>query len=124
WKRFLPVLPILVFQQNGNWRTDRHTVSNARENAGSVTLDLHAAAAHVALLATPKITVEKRLVDFQSSRHAGEKGHQSFPVRSSGREIAQHEIWIVSDGDCKSRTAVGRHDELILFSYRRHGLSC
>ena len=76
---------------------------------GGVALDLHAAAAAVALLAAPEFAVEEGLIDFQSGGHAGQKGDQGFAVRFSGGEVAQHKRSIVPDCEagsgCQSGTA-------------------
>src|SRR5260370_28314414 len=63
-----------------------------------VSLDLHAAAATIALLAAPEFAVEERLIDFQSGGQAGKEGDQSLAVRFSGSEITQHKRSIVPDG--------------------------
>src|SRR5579863_734293 len=77
----------------------------AGENMSGVALDLHAAAPAVALLAAPEFPVEEGLVDFQSGRHAGEEGDQSFAVGFSGCEVAQHKRSIVQDtGRCGPKT--------------------
>ncbi len=64
----------------------------------AVSLDLHAAAAAIALLAAPEFAVDERLIDCQSRGQAGKEGDQSLAVRFSGSEIAQHKRPIVPDG--------------------------
>ena len=64
---------------------------------GGVALDLHAAAAAVALLATPEFAVEESLIDFQSGGQAGKEGDQSFAVGFSRSEVVEHKRSIVPD---------------------------
>ncbi len=96
-QRFLPVLPVPVFELNGDGRADGHALAHAGKNVGGVALDLHAAAAAVALLAAPEFPVEEGLVDFQSGGHAGKEGDQSFAVGLSRGEVTQHKRSIVPD---------------------------
>ena len=58
-----PVLPVAVFDFDGNRRADGLAVAHAGEDVGGIGLDAHAAAAAVALLATPKLAVDEFLVD-------------------------------------------------------------
>ena len=74
---------------------------------GGVALDLHAPAAAVALLAAPEFAVEEGLIDLQSSGQAGQEGDQSFAVRLSCCEVAQHKFSIVQDGK-QDKGFVGR----------------
>src|SRR4029077_20650128 len=46
----LPVLPVLVLEQNRDGRTDGDAVVHTRKDVGLVGLDLHTAAASVSLL--------------------------------------------------------------------------
>ena len=62
-KRFLPVLPVSIFQLNGNRRANRLAVTNTGKNMSRIALDLHAPTAAVALLPAPKFPVEKSLVN-------------------------------------------------------------
>ena len=94
---FLPVFPVAVFELDGDGRADGHSLAHAGKNVGGVALDLHAAAAAVALLAAPEFAVDESLVDFQSGGHAGKKGDQSFAVGLSRGEVAQHKFSIVPD---------------------------
>ena len=95
---FLPILPIFILQLDGDGRTDRHALTDAGKDMCGVALDLHAAAAAIALLAAPEFAVDERLIDFQSRRQAGKEGDQSLAVRFSGSEITQHKRSIVPDG--------------------------
>ena len=52
-QRLLPVLPIFVFEQHGDGRTDRFAMAHAGQNVSFVGLDLHSAAAAIALLTSP-----------------------------------------------------------------------
>ncbi len=94
---FLPVLPISIFKLDRDGRADGHPLTDAGKNVGGIALDLHAAAAAIALLATPEFTIEEGLVNFQSGGHAGKEGDQSFAVGLSRCEVAQHKFSIVPD---------------------------
>src|SRR3984893_201236 len=97
-ERFLPILPIFVFQLYSGGSADRHALTDAGKDMSGVSLDLHAAAAAIALLAAPQFAVDERLIDFQSGGQAGKEGDQSLAVRFSGSEITQHKRPIVPDG--------------------------
>jgi hypothetical protein len=84
-QRFLPVFPVAVFELDGNGRSDGHAVAYAGKNVGGVALDLHAAAAAVALLATPEFPVEERPGRF-SDRRAGRKGRRPELRRGTLRQ--------------------------------------
>ena len=99
---FLPVFPVAIFELDGDGRADGHALAHAGKNVGGIALDLHAAAAAVALLATPEFAVEEGLVDFQSGGHAGKESDQSFAVRFSRSEVAQHKRSIVPDAGRQS----------------------
>jgi hypothetical protein len=57
---------------------------------GGVSLDLHAAAAAVSLLAAPELAIEEWLIDFQAGGDAGEEGDEGLSVGFTGSEVAQH----------------------------------
>ena len=105
---FLPVFPVAIFELDGDGGADGHALAHAGKNVGGVALDLHAAAAAIALLATPEFAVEEGLVDFQSGGQAGKEGDQSFAVGLSGSEIAQHKRSIVPDAEAGSGFQSGR----------------
>ena len=79
-------------------------MTHTGENVGGVALDLHPASPAVPLLPAPEFTVQELLVHLQSGGHAGQKGHERLPMRFSGSEVTQHEIWIVSDQAGKTPT--------------------
>src|SRR5208337_5244844 len=89
-KRVGPVLPVLILEQNCDGRTDGAAVAHSGENVRLVALNLHAPATTVTLLTPPEFAVEKRLIDFQTGGHTGEKGNQRFSVRLTSRVVAQH----------------------------------
>ena len=59
-------------------------VAHAAHDMGVVALDLHAAAAAIALLAPPQLAVDELLIDRKPSRHAGEQRDQRLSVRLTG----------------------------------------
>src|SRR6185437_1451365 len=89
-QRFFPISPVFVLQQNGNRRANGFAMTHTGDDMGFVSLDLHATAAAKALLATPKFTVEKFLVNAQTCGNAGKKSHKALSVRFSGSKVAQH----------------------------------
>src|SRR5580704_11737761 len=93
----LPVLPVSVFKLDRDGRANCHAVSDAGEDVSRITLNLHAAAAAIALLPPPEFTVEICLVDFQPCGQAREESDQSFAVGFSGGEVAQHKCSILPD---------------------------
>ena len=101
-QRFLPIFPVAIGDLHGDRGADGDAVTNAGEDVGGVALDLHAAAAAVALLAAPEFAVEEGLIDFQSGGHAGKEGDQSLAVGFSGGEVAQHKFLIVPDGGSRN----------------------
>ena len=72
-------------------------MTNAREDVSRVALNLHAPAAAIALLPAPEFAVEKCLVYFEPGGQAREESDQSFAVRFSGSEVAQHKCSILPD---------------------------
>ena len=106
-QRLLPIFPVSVFQLDRNRRTYRHAVTDAGKNVRGVTLDLHAAAAAIALLPAPEFPVEKCLVHFEPGRQARKESDQSFAVRLSSCEVAQHKCSILPDDaatwSCRTR---------------------
>ena len=114
---FLPVFPVAIFELHGDGRADGHSLAHAGKNVGGVALDLHAAAAAVALLAAPEFAVEEGLIDFQSGGQAGKESDQGFAVRFSGSEIAQHKRSIVTD--CEAGSAFQGCDSGRIFYRQR-----
>ena len=64
---------------------------HAAEDVRRVALDLHAAAAAIALLATPQFAVHEFQVDRQTRGHAGEQRHQRLSVGLTGCRKSEHE---------------------------------
>ena len=96
-QRLLPILPILVFQQDRYGRADRAPLPHSGKDVGCIAFDPHASAAAIALLATPKFTVEESLINLQAGWNARDKGEERLAMRLTGGEVAQHEFWIVAD---------------------------
>src|SRR5579864_5874097 len=94
---FLPILPIAIGNFNGNWRPNTDAVAYPREYVGGIGLDFHSTTAAIALLSTPKLAIEKGLIDFQSSRNPRKECHQGLSMGLSGSEVTQHKFSIVPD---------------------------
>jgi hypothetical protein len=91
-KLLLPVLPVAIFEEHGDGRTNCLSVTYTREDSGGIALDFHPAAAAVTLLPAPQFVINKVLRDFKSSGEAGNKGNQRFAVRLSRGEEFQHPL--------------------------------
>src|SRR5258708_10458783 len=78
-----PVLPVVVGQRHGDGGADGLAVADAAEDVRGVLLDAHAAAAAVALLATPELAVDELLIDRHTGRHATYKGDETLAVALS-----------------------------------------
>jgi hypothetical protein len=76
-------------------------MADARYDLGTVHLDLHAAAAAIALLAAPKLAVDGFERYGYAGGEPGERRHQTLSVGLSGRLKAQHRIriFIVADSN-------------------------
>jgi hypothetical protein len=61
-QRFLPILPISIFQLNRNRRSDCLPVADARKNVRPIALNLHTPTTSVTLLPPPQFAVDKRLI--------------------------------------------------------------
>src|SRR4029077_12763246 len=96
WKRFLPVLPVFVFKQDGDRRTDGDAVVHAGKNMGSVRLNLHPPTTTVALLSPPQVAIDEFLVDFQAGWQTRQECDQSFAMGLAGGEVAQHKRSILN----------------------------
>src|SRR5579864_1900312 len=96
-QRFLPIFPIFVFEQNCDRGTDRDAMVHARENVRLVRLDLHAPAATITLLPSPKVAIEKFLIHGQTRRQTRQEGNQGFTMGLPGCEVAQHKPMILTD---------------------------
>src|SRR5581483_6747021 len=86
----LPVLPILVRDEEADGVTERLALAHAAGEFNAVFLDPHAAAASVALLAPDQVGIDHLGGQRQARRHAFEHGHQVPAVRLSGIEITKH----------------------------------
>ncbi len=65
-------------------------MAHAGDNFGAIGLDLHAAAAAVALLAAPKLAIDRVEGNRDARRESGERGHQPFAVGLAGGFKSQH----------------------------------
>src|SRR5205814_441885 len=111
-QRFLPVLPIFVFQQDSDGRADGLAMTHTGEEVRAVALDLHTAAAAVALLPPPQFTVHKRLIHGNAGGQAADGTDQRLAMRFSGSKKTQHdrcramrasESKIVNEGPANAR---------------------
>ena len=107
-ERFLPVLPILVFQQDRDGRSDGLAVAHAGDKMRGIALDLHSAAAAVALLPPPQFAIHRRRINRQACRHSRQDRDQRLAVGLSRCAVAEH----VNDGLYLNREC--RYDERAL----------
>src|SRR6185369_5953227 len=89
-QRLLPVLPVLVLQQNGDRRADCLPMAHAGDDVGLVGFDLHTPATAKALLPPPQLTINEYLVNTKTCGNAGKEGHQALSVRFSGSNVTKH----------------------------------
>src|SRR5207244_1738419 len=66
--RVLPVRPVAIFDQHGDWRAQRLAGADAGDDIGAIRFDRHAAAAPVAALTSPEIAGDALDVNAQSRR--------------------------------------------------------
>src|SRR5262249_39316410 len=52
-QRFLPVLPVTIFDGNGNWRANRDSIPHTRQDVRRIAFDLHPSTATITLLSPP-----------------------------------------------------------------------
>ena len=83
-KLLLPVLPVAIHDLDRDRRANRLPVAHAAENVRLVGLDLHAAAAAVALLAPPQFAVHEIEIDRHAGGQSGDQRNQCFPMRLPG----------------------------------------
>ena len=77
---FGPVLPIGVADDDRDRRADRLRMANAGHDLRAIGLDLHAAAAAEALLAPPKLVIDRFDGDWNSCRKTRQRCHQTLAV--------------------------------------------
>jgi len=90
-QRFGPVLPVAVFNFDGDGRADRLAVAHAAEEMRSIRLDAHATAASVALLAAPQLAIDEFVIDGHARRQPRKKSHKALPMRLAGSGKTQHD---------------------------------
>src|SRR5262249_34704512 len=87
----LPVRVVAIGDQQGYRAPQRAAVPHARADLDGVALDLHAAAAAVAELATRHVSIERPAVELQPGRHPLDDRDQARSVRFAGcREPQTH----------------------------------
>ena len=107
---FFPVFPVAVGDLDCDGRADGLAVADAARGVDLVGLDLHAAAAAVALLSAPELAIDEVDVDGDTGGQAGDERDESFAVRFSGGFETNHDLMIIRDstlGDfpmCNTRT--------------------
>src|SRR6202011_3625008 len=79
WKRFGPVLPIIVADDDGNGRSDGLRMPNTRDNLDAIGFYFHSPAAPVALLSTPHLAMDCVQRDGNAGRKSGQGGDQALP---------------------------------------------
>jgi len=79
-----PILPVAIDNLDGDRRANRLAVAHPAQHMSLVGLNLHAAAAPIALLATPQLAIHKIQTDRHASRHSRDQRHQRLSVRLSG----------------------------------------
>ena len=77
-----------------------------------VALDFHTPAAAEALLPAPEFAIEKSLVHFKACGQARKESDQSFAVRFSGREVAQHKCSILPDAGFLWSFRIGKRNSV------------
>ncbi len=95
--RLLPVLPVLVRDQQRDRRAGRHAVANAAQRLRAIRFDRHAAAAAVAALAAAQLGGHRVDVDREARRHAFDDRHERLAVRFAGGQKSQHSAVILSE---------------------------
>ena len=88
--RALPVLPVLVRDEQGDGAARRATAADARQDFGSIRLDRHPPAPAVAALAAPQLAGDGLRIDRHACRHPFENCHERLPMRFASGEKSQH----------------------------------
>ena len=87
---FFPIGPVPILDHHGDGTTEGLPLTYTGEESNLVALDLHPAAAAVALLPASQFVVDEFEIDSQVGRNALHQCYQGLPVRLSGRVKAQH----------------------------------
>jgi hypothetical protein len=78
--RPLPVLPVLVWDQQRDWRTGGDATAHSGEKLGAIRLDGHALTAPVPTLTAAKILRDVIEIYRETSGHAVDDGDQAAAV--------------------------------------------
>ena len=78
--RVLPVRPVAIFNQHGDWRAQRLAGADAGDDIGAIRFDRHAASAPVAALTPPEIARDALDVNAQSRRQTLENHDECAAV--------------------------------------------
>lgn len=85
----LPIYKITIDHLQGDRRSERLAEAQTREYLDAVCLDLHAAAAPVAVLTACKLRIDRLMRNGQSRRNAVKNRRQCRAVRFAGRHKTQ-----------------------------------
>ena len=89
-KRFGPVFPIFVLDNDRDGRADGLRVADARNNFDLICFDLHAPAAAIALLPAPEFAIDGVERNGDPGGESGQGGDQALAMRFTGCFEAQH----------------------------------
>src|SRR4029077_10713186 len=87
----LPVLPVLVRDQQADGTTHRDAATDTGENLRAVGLDRHAPAAAVAALTAPQLRGDGVEIDGEAGGHAVQHRHERLAVRLASGEKSEHD---------------------------------
>src|SRR5580658_4666565 len=80
-KNLGPILPVFIFDNDRDRRSNRLRMSNAADDARPIGLNLHAPAAPEPLLPAPQFTIDRRNRNRNSRGNPRNRRHQALPVR-------------------------------------------
>ena len=122
--RLLPVLPVLVPDEQRDRAADRFAVAHAGENLRAVGFDRHPPAASITALAAPQLCGERVEVDREPCGNAFEDGDERLAVRFAGGEKPHHQRFIVYEVFAPPGRSTRRHRaklrQFLTISSRRH----
>src|SRR3990172_4649521 len=106
----LPVLEVLVLDDEGDGATQGATEAHARYDSGLVAFDRHAPAAAIAFLAPREVLVDSVRLDLEASRNTLDDCHQFGAVRFAGGKKTQHRV------DCPAPGVIAHPPEVDRFN--------
>src|SRR4029077_10158108 len=106
----LPVLPVLVRDQQADGTTHRDAATDTGENLRAVGLDRHTPATAVAALTAPHLRGDSVEIDGEAGGHAVQHRHERLAVRLASGEKSEHDPIDSIRSFCNLQTlAPGRH---------------